>query len=312
MSSRGERRKRFSVDDLFADTRRQAVGVSELTEAKQIQLDRIEPDPEQPRREFDPERLDELATSIRSEGVLQPIAVRYITEKDVYVILHGERRWRAARQAGLESIPAIVRDVPEERRLLQQLMENIVREDLNALDRAHALRALKTRMHDAPWEQVAEAVGIRRSRLFQLLGTEKLSPKVQDALRQGVVSEKQTRAVQALPDDIQDELAESLMSGTLQPSDIDTAARALRDTNSLDEARQTLATFRGSTPVDGQPNQQIDKIRRLTRNLTRALAALDPGDAEDLSNELVALGEEIERALTPGRDPVGTPPNPLR
>lgn len=69
MSSRGERRKRFSVDDLFADTRRQAVGVSELTEAKQIQLDRIEPDPEQPRREFDPERLDELATSIRSEGV---------------------------------------------------------------------------------------------------------------------------------------------------------------------------------------------------------------------------------------------------
>ncbi len=288
------RRKRFSVDDLFADTRRQAVGVSELTEAKQIQLDRIEPDPEQPRREFDPERLDELAASITSEGVLQPIAVRYDTEQDVYIILHGERRWRASRQAGLESIPAIVRDVPEDRRLLQQLMENIVREDLNALDRAHALRALKTRMNDAPWEQVAEAVGIRRSRLFQLLGTEKLSPRVQDALRQGIVSEKQTRAVQALDDEIQNELADQLLAGTLQPSDVDSAARALRDTRSLDDARHTLATFQGSTPVDDQASQHINKIRRLTRNLTKALAALEPADAGDLCNDLEALAEEIE------------------
>ncbi|CAN5160976.1 hypothetical protein BH23CHL1_BH23CHL1_23300 [soil metagenome] len=294
MSSRGERRKRFSVDDLFADTRRQAVGVSELTEAKQIQLDRIEPDPKQPRREFDPERLDELANSIRSEGILQPIAVRYLAERDVYIVVHGERRWRAARQAGLESIPAIVRDVPEDRRLLQQLMENIVREDLNALDRAHALRALKTRMQDAPWEQVAQAVGIRRSRLFQLLGTEKLSPRIQDALRQGIVSEKQTRAVQALPDDIQDELAEGLLSGTLQPSDLDAAARALRDTASLDEARNTLATYQGFTPVDGQGNAHIEKVRRLARNLTRALGVLDPKDAEELSNDLEALSDEIE------------------
>ena len=194
-----------------------------------------------------------------------------------------------------------MRDVPEDRRLLQQLMENIVREDLNALDRAHALRALKTRMHDAPWEQVAEAVGIRRSRLFQLLGTEKLSPKVQDALRQGIVSEKQTRAVQALPDDIQDALAEGLLSGALQPADIDTAARALRETTSLDEARNTLATYQGSTPVDGQANQHIDKIRRLTRNLTRALATLDPSDARELSDDLEALAEEIDNLTRSSR-----------
>lgn len=294
MSSSRERRRRFSVDDLFTDTRPQAVGVTELTEAKQIQLGRIEPDPDQPRREFDPGRLDELAASIRSEGVLQPIAVRYEPEKDLYVIVHGERRWRAAQQAGLESIPAIVRDVPEDRRLLQQLMENIVREDLNALDRAHALRALKTRMNDAPWESVAEAVGIRRSRLFQLLGTEKLSPRVQDALRQGIVSEKQTRAVQALPDEIQDELAEHLLAGTLASASVDAAARALRQTNSIADARATLATYHGSTPVDSHAAAQVARIRRTVRNLTQALAALDPSDAGELSDDLAALAEEIE------------------
>lgn len=294
MSGSRQRKRRFSVDDLFADTRPQAAGVTDLTDAKNIQLDRIEPDPDQPRREFDPERLDELAASIRSEGVLQPIAVRYANETDIYVIVHGERRWRAARKAGLDAIPAIVRDVPEERRLLQQLMENIVREDLNALDRAYALRSLKTKMDDAPWEQVAEAVGIRRSRLFQLLGTEKLSPKVQEVLRQGLVSEKQTRAVQSLPDDIQDLIADQITAGTLQPADVDAAARALRHVSAAEEARATLDSFHGSTPVDTTASQQINRIRRMARNLTTALSEIDPAIAHELSDDLETLAEEID------------------
>jgi ParB family transcriptional regulator, chromosome partitioning protein len=294
VSGSRERRRRFSVDDLFADTRAQAVGVSELTEAKLIQLDRIQADPDQPRREFDAERLEELAASIRAEGILQPIAVRYEDERDIYVIVHGERRWRAAGAAGLSAIPAVVRDVPEERRLLQQLMENIVREDLNALDRAHALRALKIRMDDAPWEHVAEAVGIRRSRLFQLLGTEKLSPMLQDVLRQGIVSEKQTRSVQSLPDDIQDEIAASLRSGKLLPGDVDAAARAVRDAASIDEARKTLATFQGSTPVDATSEKAIQQIRRMARNLTRALRDLDSTDADNLVEDLEHLSDAIE------------------
>jgi len=294
VSGSRERRRRFSVDDLFADTRAQAVGVSELTEAKLIQLDRIQADPDQPRRDFDAERLEELAASIRAEGVLQPIAVRYEDERDIYVIVHGERRWRAAREAGLSAIPAVVRDVPEERRLLQQLMENIVREDLNALDRAHALRALKTRMDDAPWEKVAEAVGIRRSRLFQLLGTEKLTPMLQEVLRQGLISEKQTRSVQSLPDDIQDEIAANLRAGVLQPADVDAAARAVRDAASLDEARKTLATFQGSTPVDATSEKTIQQIRRMARNLTRALRDLDSTDTDNLVEDLELLSEEID------------------
>src|SRR5215208_3169700 len=95
------KKKRFTVDSLFADHRPQAVGVADLPTAKEIRLDRIEPDPEQPRRTFDAARLAELATSIGIEGVLQPIVVRYDEARDVYVIVHGERRWRASRQAGL-------------------------------------------------------------------------------------------------------------------------------------------------------------------------------------------------------------------
>ena len=227
-TTRSARRRRFTVDSLFADTTPRAAGVTDLPNAKEIVLSRISPDPDQPRQSFDDERLEELADSMRLEGILQPIAVRYETDGDRYIIIHGERRWRAARMAGLESIPAIVRDVPEERRLIQQLMENVVREDLNAIDRAAALRALKSQMNDAPWEQVAEAVGIRRSRLFQLLGTEKLPESVQRELRAGRLSEKQTRVLQGLPEPAQEVLAKLILADDLTQSSAQRLARAVR------------------------------------------------------------------------------------
>lgn len=233
------RKRRFTVDALFEDTSPRAVGVSELASAKEIRLDRIIADPDQPRQTFDPERLDELASSIRSEGVLQPIAVRYEAEGDIYVILHGERRWRASRLAGLSSIPAVVREVSSERRLLQQLMENVVREDLNAVDRAAALRALKEQMGDVAWERVAEAVGIRRSRLFQLLGTEKLPEPARQAIREGRLSEKQSRALQGLADGAQEALTLMIVDEGLGAKEATRIARAVR--NDVDFADRPAA-----------------------------------------------------------------------
>lgn len=230
MADRGAaRRRRFTVDSLFTDTRPQAVGVTDLVEAKQIQLERIRSDPSQPRQTFDEEKLEELAASIRLEGVLQPIVVRYEAGRDIYIIVQGERRWRASRMAGLASIPAMVRDVPIERRLIQQLMENIVRDDLNALDRASALRALKVQLRDAPWEAVAEAVGIRRSRLFQLLGTEKLPESAREDIRAGRLSEKQSRALQGLPAAAQEVLRDAIVSDNIPAEEAARLARSLRD-----------------------------------------------------------------------------------
>lgn len=228
-ANRTAKKRRFSVDSLFEDTTPRAIGVSDFASAKEIRLDRIEADPDQPRRTFDDERLEELVDSIRQEGLLQPIAVRYAADRDCYVILHGERRWRAAKLAGLSAIPAIVREVPEERRLIQQLMENVVREDLNAVDRAAALRALKAQMGNAPWERVADAVGIRRSRLFQLLGTEKLPEPVQEQIRAGQLSEKQSRVLQGLASPVQEALSHLITDEGLGPNEAQRLARAVHD-----------------------------------------------------------------------------------
>lgn len=294
MANERNARRRFRVDDLFTDTSPRATGVTDLVEAKSIQLSRIEPDPAQPRRAFDEAALEELAASIRSEGLLQPIAVRYDEARDVYIIVHGERRWRAARLAGLRELSAIVRDVPLERRLLQQLMENIVREDLNALDRAAALRALKVQLDDAPWEQVAAAVGIRRSRLFQLLGTEKLSPALQQALRESLVSEKQTRGVQGLPEAVQEELGAALLASELEPGALVQAGRALRGAESPAQVRAFLVSFE-QQPAPGR-DTDLRAVHRRTRGLIEALQPLQ-GGGQELPDALRAELDYLQRLL---------------
>lgn len=300
------RRRRFTVDALFADTSPRAVGTRELATAKEIRLDRIEPDPDQPRRSYDEERLEELAASIRLEGVLQPIAVRYDAERDRYVIIHGERRWRAAQLAGLESIPAIVREVGDEQRLIQQLMENILREDLNALDRAAALRRLKRQMGDAPWEQVAEAVGIKRSRLFQLLSTEKLPEPVQAEIRAGRLSEKQSRPLHGLPERAQAALAELIVEEGLEQREIERLARALRAAPELAQlpAEALRARLRALTRAAG--SRSVTSSRRGSRRASRAselvtalerlrqlLEAIDPGSLDAAERQVVA--EPVQR-----------------
>ncbi|MBA2596197.1 MAG: ParB/RepB/Spo0J family partition protein [Chloroflexia bacterium] len=316
-------RRRFTVDALFTDHRPQAVGVEDLPTAKEIRLERIEADPEQPRRTFDPDRLDELTASIHREGVLQPIAVSYDAERDVYVVVHGERRLRAARAAGLAAIPAIVRDVPHDRRLVQQLMENIVRDDLNPVDRAAALRALKTQLGDAPWETVAEMVGIRRSRLFQLLGTEKLPLGVRDDIRSGRISEKQSRALQGLPASQQEALRDAILAYDLPAETATRIARALKHADLEDDvtaAAAFIAALRDESadaPNGGDPLSQaagllaaIEAAVAGDRGSAEALAAAAKTararafDGDRLRDEVLALARTLSRTpsdeLVPG------------
>lgn len=261
----GRKRKRFTVDALFTDTRPQAAGVTDLTTAKEIQRDRIAPDPAQPRRTFDEGRLAELAASIAREGVLQPIVVRYDAPDDIYVIVHGERRWRAAAMAGLDQIPAIVRDVPPDRRLIHQLMENIVRDDLNAVDRAAALRALRTQLGEPTWDQVAEAVGIRRSRLFQLLGTEKLPEDAREDIRAGRLSEKQSRALQGLTPARQEALRAAIVAREMTAQQAERLARMLKSSppagpESVADAAAAVADLVTLTDPDALPQQTVSLL----------------------------------------------------
>ncbi len=286
-------RKRFTVDALFSDTRPQAVGVRDLAEAKHIQLDRIHPDPSQPRRTFDPDRLEELAASIRVEGVLQPIVVRLDADNDRYVIVHGERRWRAAREAGHTELPAIVRDVPVERRLLQQLMENVIRDDLNAVDRASALRALRSQMGEPPWDAVADAVGIKRSRLFQLLGTGKLARNAQEDIREGRLSEKQSRALQGLSSARQEALRELIVEQNLPAPAAMRLARAFRNIDvsppdDLVAARRTLLQVHGFVFATSD-----DQLQAQTRVLLGAIRSAARGSSK-AKGQLKSLASTLD------------------
>ena len=273
-AARSRSSRKFTVDALFEDTRPQAKGVADLRDAKEIALDRIVPDPDQPRRTFDEDRLDELAASIRAEGVLQPIVVRYVEADDQYVVVHGERRWRASALAGQATIPALVRDVPAERRLLQQVMENVVRDDLNAVDRANALRSLRAQLGDPPWETVAEAVGIKRSRIFQLLGTGKLSTEAQANIQRGDLSEKQSRLLQGLSPARQEALRQWLVQEQPPATLAARVARAFRDhpladDASLDEAATALSALKDLALVS-DPGQQRSQSIALLAAVERA------------------------------------------
>ena len=207
-------------------------GVYPLSMAKEIRLDRIRPDPDQPRRSMNPEGLEELAASIKQEGILQPIAVQYVDqgEDGYFMLTHGERRWRAAQMAGLERIPAIIREETDDTtKLVRQLMENIQREDLNAVDRAEALKGLKEHLDNPSWETVAERVGIKRSRLFQLLDVTKQPEAIQEDIRAGRLTEKHSRALQRAPEPFREELHQAIIDNELSAAEATAIAKQAVD-----------------------------------------------------------------------------------
>ena len=262
--------------------------------------------------------------------MLQPIAVRYDSDRDVYVVIHGERRLRAARDAGLAVIPAIVREVPHNRRLAQQLMENVVREDLNAVDRAAALRALKTQLGDVPWEAVAETVGIRRSRLFQLLGTEKLPDDVRDDIRGGRLSEKQSRALQGLPPEQQQALRDAIIGDDLPADEAMRIARAMKLADldcDADRAAGFIAGLRSEAASAAEHDDALSQAAALFAAI-EAAAGGDPGsapalaaaakgaksapfDGDRLRREVLALARTLARTPTSELVPGGAAYMPL-
>ncbi len=162
-----------------------------------IALTEISPNEKQPRTTWDAERMEELAQSIRTNGLIQPITVAQ-SSPGKYVIIAGERRWRAARIAGLTEIPAMVRSVEENRRLELALIENIQREDLNPIETSVAFSRL-IEQHQLSHEQVAERTGKDRSTITNFLRLLKLPPEVQEDLAHGDISMGHARALLGLP-----------------------------------------------------------------------------------------------------------------
>lgn len=161
-------------------------------EVRELSIHQIEPSPDQPRKRIDPDRLSELADSIRARGLIQPVVVR--PNGETYELVVGERRWRAALEAGLERIPALVIDPPPEERLVLGLVENIQREELGPLEEADAYRVLQEE-HGLTQEQVAQAVGKSRVAVTNSLRLLKLPAMVREMLITGQLTAGHGRAI---------------------------------------------------------------------------------------------------------------------
>ncbi|MEE2002683.1 ParB/RepB/Spo0J family partition protein [Alkalimonas sp. MEB108] len=169
---------------------------SNSTELQKLAIEFLHPGKYQPRKDMSQQALEDLALSIRAQGVIQPIVVRKVAN-DSYEIIAGERRWRASQLAQLSEVPCIVRDVPDEAAVAIALIENIQREDLNAMEEAVALERLLTEF-ELTHQQVADAVGKSRTSITNLLRLNQLNDDVKVLLEHGDIDMGHARALLAL------------------------------------------------------------------------------------------------------------------
>lgn len=178
-------------------------------EIRELRLDEIIPNTDQPRRQFDQDKLTELALSIQEHGIVQPIVVRTL-ENGLYQIVAGERRWRAAQQLELETIPVIIKDYNDKQMMEIALIENIQREDLNPLEEARAYQTL-IEEHQLTQEELGGRLGKSRSYIANTLRLLNLSIPVQKMLEEGQLTSGHARAILTLPEKGQETLAEKII-----------------------------------------------------------------------------------------------------
>jgi ParB family chromosome partitioning protein len=233
----------------------------------QIDIDLIEPSPYQPRTRFREEALDELARSIQSSGIIQPLVLRQVGNR--YQLIAGERRWRAAQRAGLNSVTAIVRQVPDELALEMTLVENIQREDLNAIEQARAFERLMDEFH-ATQEAVAERTGKDRATVANAIRLLKLEPTIQDWIEEGKLTAGHGRALLAVPDSqMRMRYAQRAARGGLTVRQIERlASRRSRGARTLTE-----------TQLDPNIRQALEELQRHlgTKVLLRQKTKVRPG-----------------------------------
>jgi ParB family transcriptional regulator, chromosome partitioning protein len=233
-----------------------ATGENTGEELRELPVDLIQPGKYQPRMNMRQESLQDLADSIKAQGLVQPIVVRPVGERR-YEIIAGERRWRAAQMAGLREIPAVIRDVPDRAAIAMALIENIQRENLNPLEEAQALQRLITEF-EMTHQQASEAVGRSRAAVTNLLRLLELSVDVKEMVERGDLEMGHARALLPLKGLAQTGAARRVVERGLSVRETENLVRRLlKDGNN---------TPKGPRRVD--PN-----IRQLETDLTQKLGA---------------------------------------
>lgn len=230
----------------------------------EIDIDLIEPSPAQPRTHFDEERLEELAQSIRSNGIVQPLLVRRRGAR--YQLVAGERRWRAAQRAGLQRVPAVVRAIPDDKLLELALIENIQRQELNAIEEAHAYKRLIETL-GLTQETVAQRVGRDRSFVTNYLRLLRLPEDIQRLVEEEKLSMGHARALLGVDDaDIQRRVARNIIDQSLSVRETERAIKRI-----IAGASPATATLPSPKRDDANIRAAENKLRRRLGTQVRVL-----------------------------------------
>jgi len=245
-----------------------------------LPIDLIDPNPVQPRTAFPAERLAELAASVRAHGVIQPLLVR--PRGDRYQLVAGERRWRAAKLAGLAEVPVVVQEVPDERLLEMTLVENIQREDLNPLEVARAFERL-IRELGFTQEQIAERTGKDRSTVSNLLRLLKLPGDVQQLLAEHRLSMGHARAILGLPDeDLQRQVAEKASSQGLSVRQVERLVQRMTRPREPKPLSEVLDDPNVQAAVQEMERVLGTRVRIVSKGDQRGRIEIEYYSAEDL------------------------------
>jgi ParB family chromosome partitioning protein len=213
-----------------------------------IFLSRIAQDKNQPRKTIDSRTIKELAGSIKEQGIINPITVRLYGKK--YIVIAGERRFLAAKEAGLKTVPALIRKVSKNDVMLISLIENLQREDLNSIDRAEGIKALKVNL-GLPWTEVARKLGLSKQRVLDLVGLLNLPDEIKEDIRSRKLTEKHGRALRKLKDSKEEVLKVSKII----------KEEKLSGDETLKLAKEVKSRFGSCRPDPGAETFKVEPVR---------------------------------------------------
>lgn len=256
---------------------------------KSLPLDLVSPGPYQPRSIFDADRLEELAESIRHQGVIQPIIVRAHGDKQ-YELIAGERRWRAAQIAGIEEIPAIIRDVPDEIAIAMALVENIQRENLNPIEEATALRRLVDEFQ-MTHQEAGDAVGRSRSAVSNLLRLLELSEDVRELVDARHLEMGHARALLTLEPSMQAKAAREVVSKGLSVRETEQLVKRLKNPPAL----KTVSVDPDTRYLQDQISEKLCATVKLSHNNRgKGKMVISYNSADELEGILEHMGLKSE------------------
>jgi|GEM_PF-1782766 len=257
----------------------------------EIPVDLIDPNPHQTRQEFDVGSILRLAVSLKRHGLLQPIIVRAVDDR--YQLIAGERRWRAAKVAGMETIPSIVKEgVEDQDSAIQSLVENLQREDLSPADVCRGLTALKE-MTGLSWEAVGEMVGLSRASVFRYLQLGRMPEDIQTEVSEGRLTMRQAKALSSAPAEHQEELLAQTLAEGLSASQVEELAHQIEARPEVSPA--TLAREVSETKGRREnKDQQKAASGEVTEAHRRILASLeDESKRRGVEENIVAYNLDL-------------------